>query len=108
MMGDFRCRLKIAMQRKNIKSIELAEKIGCSRSLISQYLSGKCQAKQIIIYRMANVLGVTPSWLMGLNEDDEINKSLLNNINSILNSLNEQQLDQVLQMLNVMFPKGSE
>ena len=43
---DFSIRLKKAMHIKGIKQVELANKTGIDKSLISNYLQGNYKAKQ--------------------------------------------------------------
>ena len=62
-------RLRIALNKNRMKQIELSEKTGIPKSAISQYLSGKVNPKQDKIYLMANALGVTENWLMGIEEE---------------------------------------
>ena len=105
-MAEFKDRLKIAMDNKKIKSIELAEKVNCSRSLISQYLSGKCKAKQDLIYLIAKELEVKPSWLMGI--DVEKPSSTYNNICNRLKYMSEENLEKIYNIIDLMFPDGED
>ena len=77
--NKFSNRLKMAMQIRNMKAIELSEKANIPKSAISQYLSGVYEAKQKSIFKIANVLNVSEGWLMGLDVPMERQKS--NNIN---------------------------
>lgn len=70
---DFATRLKKAMQIRNIKATELSEKAQLPKSAISQYLSGLYEAKQKSIFKLAKVLNVSESWLMGLDVPMERN-----------------------------------
>ena len=58
-------RLKYAMKLRNMKQVDLVEKTGIGKSSISTYLSGEYFPKQINTYKLAEALGVNPSWLMG-------------------------------------------
>lgn len=42
-MNEFKDRLKEAMELRDIKAIELADKVGIARGTISRYLSGVMQ-----------------------------------------------------------------
>lgn len=46
---------------------DLAEKLGCARSNISMYLSGRRTPTKMTIQLMAICLNVNPAWLMGLD-----------------------------------------
>lgn len=105
-MEDFKTRLKMAMELRKVKAIDLAREVNVSRSLISQYLSGTCKAKQDVIYSMAKCLSVSPSWLMGLDVPMiTANGSVMyNNIIALMNKMSETQLNQLMQMIEIMFP----
>ncbi|BBB91016.1 MAG TPA: helix-turn-helix transcriptional regulator [Methylomusa anaerophila] len=68
-MGNFHVRLQKAMDRANMKQSELSEKTGIGKSSISQYLSGDYEPKQKNIYKLATVLNVAPSYLLGYTDD---------------------------------------
>lgn len=65
----FANRLKKALEMNNMKPVELANKTGINKSLISNYLSGTFKAKQDKLTMMAEVLGVSEGWLMGFDVD---------------------------------------
>lgn len=65
LVDTFANRLDTAIRIKNIKQIELSEKTGIDKSLISNYLSGKYKAKQNNVYILAKALNVNEAWLMG-------------------------------------------
>lgn len=70
-MTAFADRLLTAMKRANLKQVDLSERTGIGKSLISQYLSGDFEPKQKNIYRLAQATGVTPGYLMGMEEPEE-------------------------------------
>ena len=63
-MGE---RIQYALKVRGMKQIDLAKKTGLSRASISQYISGRNDAKQTNTYLMAEALDVSPFWLMGLD-----------------------------------------
>jgi len=65
----FANRLKKALEMKNMKPVDLANKTGINKSLISNYLSGSFKAKQDKLTIMAEVLDVSEGWLMGFDVD---------------------------------------
>lgn len=72
---DFKVRLQKALNARNMKPIELANRTGLSEATISQYRSGYSKPKQKRLALLADVLRVSPAWLMGLAvpmEPDEI------------------------------------
>lgn len=77
-VDTFANRLKKAMNKKNMKQIELSEKTGFDKSLISNYLSGKYKAKQDKLTILAELLDVSETWLMGYNIDETTNQNTEN------------------------------
>lgn len=69
-MGEAAIRLKLIMDEKNLTQIQLANKSGVDQSHISRYLNGKYEPKSIQAQKMAEVLGVSPAWLMGIEGID--------------------------------------
>lgn len=58
-------RLQEAIRVNNMIPQELADRTGISKASISQYLSGQHKPSNISAGKMAEVLGVSPLWLMG-------------------------------------------
>ena len=76
-------RIKEAMEKRNIKQIELSEKTGIGKSSISTYLSGAYVPKQRNLYKIAKALEVSEAWLMGL--DVPMNSNKWDNIRQSMN-----------------------
>ena len=68
-MGRFSERLRTSMDAANMKAVELHELTGISKASISEYLSGNYEPKQRNIFKIAQALNVSPSYLMGVNDD---------------------------------------
>ena len=64
-MVSFSQRLKEAIEIRRIRQSDLCRKTGIGKSLMSQYMSGACVAKQNNTYALALALGVSEAWLMG-------------------------------------------
>ena len=62
-------RLKRAMEYRKKNITDVAENCGLSKGLISNYLSGKFNAKQKNIYLIAKYLEVSPSFLLGVTDN---------------------------------------
>ena len=60
-------RLREALTLSGLKQADLARETGLDRGSISSYLSGRYEPKQKAIYKMAQVLNVSESWLLGLD-----------------------------------------
>lgn len=97
MEETFAMRLEKAIKIRDIKATELSKKSGVPKSAISQYLSGLYEAKPKTIYKLAQALDVSPSWLIGLDipmekQSDKLENKLLkldkymedNNLNEIV------------------------
>lgn len=65
-------RLTMAMKRKKWRSCDLAAAADISRARVSQYTHGKYTPAADGICRLADVLGVSASWLMGLDDDPHV------------------------------------
>ena len=60
-------RLILALDRLNMKAQELADRSGVNKASISQYVNGTHAPSNISAGKMAEVLGVSPVWLMGFD-----------------------------------------
>ena len=92
--STFAHRLKEAMERKGIKQSQLASDLNLPKSAISQYLSGKFEAKQDRLFLLSTYLNVSEPWLMGYDVpmNDEQNDITSNtNPTEDTDSLNTQR-----------------
>ena len=64
-IAKFAERLKIAMDRLGMNQAELASTSHISKSGITQYVSGKYEAKQEALHKLSVALKVNEAWLMG-------------------------------------------
>lgn len=62
---SFAERLKAIMEERGLSNSEIAKLCDINKSNITRYLSGKYEAKQDVVYRMASRLNINPAWLMG-------------------------------------------
>lgn len=103
-MNSFKDRLKFAMQNKNLNQSELSKLTGIGRNSISDYLKGKYEAKQDKIYILAKYLNVNEAWLMGYNvskervtnEQRDVTKTTITQINEVSSKLEEKRQKRVL------------
>lgn len=72
-------RIKEVRQEKKISQKEVAEKLSCTRELMSYYENGLRTIKAITLIKFANVLNVSSDYLLGLSNV----KSTDTNIKSI-------------------------
>lgn len=71
MNSVFKDRLIQAMEVRNIKAVELAEKTGLSKARISQYMNGVYVPKSKGTHFIAKALQVDERWLMGVSDEME-------------------------------------
>ena len=64
----FKDRLKQAMTYRNTNGVELSHKSNISRSSICLYLKGDRLPKTEQVYRIAEALEVSPSYLLGIDD----------------------------------------
>ena len=60
-------RLRAALNKKNMRAQELADKTEINKASISQYINGSHAPSNISAGKMAKVLSVSPLWLMGFD-----------------------------------------
>lgn len=64
-MADFKDRLKLALEVKNMSAAELSRLSGIDEGTLSNYKKGKYEPKQRKLETIANSLNVSIAWLMG-------------------------------------------
>ena len=64
---EFKDRLKIAMDLRNMKAVDIAKRLGVKEGTISHYKSGYSKPKRDRLIELASILMVDPAWLMGLD-----------------------------------------
>ena len=107
-MSLFARRLKIALQRKDMKPSVLAYRLGVDRSTISNYLNSRYKAKSEMMMKIALVLDVSPDWLNGFDVPMEKETSPEDSLNEgekmlldLFRRVPEDQQQLVLQMIRV-------
>lgn len=64
-VATFSDRLKEGMNIRKMRSVDLARRSDLSESLISNYRSGRFEAAQVNLQKLAEALDVSIAWLMG-------------------------------------------
>ena len=78
MTSVFKDRLLQAMEIRDIKAVELAEKTGLSKARISQYMNGVYIPKSKGTHLIAKALQVEETWLMGITDKmEKVNNPIL-------------------------------
>lgn len=127
-------RLKLALDRKNMKAVDLSERSGVNKASISLYLSGKRTPTNMTAAKMGKVLGVNPVWLMGFDvpmnsetldllikqtaSENEFSVMLeqvkprdekqLARLAALVGELNEAQVDSLIQYAEFIKDKGEK
>lgn len=65
MNEKFSNRLTKAMNIRNMKLTDLAQKTGIDKGSISHYMKGTYKAKSVTLNKLAEALNVDEAWLMG-------------------------------------------
>ena len=65
MESNFKDRLLLGMKEKGLKAVDLVKLTGLSKSQLSHYMTGRYEAKQIALHKLAVALNVSEAWLMG-------------------------------------------
>ena len=76
-------RLLTAMSFRNLKQVDLVNKTGISKVVISGYVNGTFNPKQKNIYLLAQALNISPAWLMGYDVPMELEKENQKKLKSI-------------------------
>lgn len=79
-IATFAERLNDGLTMRGMNAAELAHATGIGESSISQYKSGKYEAKQDKLYVIAKALNVNEAWLMGYDVSPERVEKLRDNL----------------------------
>ena len=123
-------RLKNIMRTRNLKQVDILElskpffkkyQTTIKRNDLSQYVNGKTEPKQKKLMILANALNVSPTWLMGFDEDEstiqnslistkitnysleEIKRKILNDKEKYIKLLSKNDLEYILTQ--ILFPE---
>ena len=67
MNAELKDRLKEALERRQMRAVDLVEATDVPKSAISFYLAGKSKPKADRLYKIAQALDVSEAWLLGYN-----------------------------------------
>lgn len=60
-------RISIALNQSPFSQADIVKKTGINKGALSSYLTGRYIPKQSNIYKLAEILDVSPAWLMGFD-----------------------------------------
>ena len=63
--AELKDRLKEALQMRQLRAVDLVDMAGVPKSAISFYLAGKSKPKADRLYKIAQALDVSETWLLG-------------------------------------------
>lgn len=94
-VAQFKDRFRQAISNSGLTQAEIARRSNIRKQMISDYLKGKYEPKHDRMNRLAKILKVDESWLMGFG-DSKNNKEKASN-KELLANLNDQRLDELVQ-----------
>ena len=89
---DFGARLKELRESKGMTQAQVADKIGLSRSLLSEYEAGIRLPTTETLPNLAAIYGTSADYMLGLKNEIVINT----------NGLNKSQRDALLSVMNTL------
>lgn len=66
-IAELKDRLKEALDKRQMRAVDLTEAAGVPKSAVSFYLAGKSKPKADRLYKIAQALDVSETWLLGYN-----------------------------------------
>lgn len=119
MMSVLPIRLKEAREKKGLKQIEAAKKLGISNGTLSGYERNYRDPDTDILNKMANLYDVTVDWLMGRSNDprltaeqdkkyDKETEKLLEKLNKIPEKDREDIIKQAIDFVEFISSKKKD
>ena len=105
---NFKDRLRVAMDKNNLKATDLCGLTKTPKSTMSQYLSGKREAKADKIYVLAKALNVTEAWLLGYDVPMERTESQKKNdrlVQLVGRMRRDEEFAEVVELLEELQPQ---
>jgi transcriptional regulator with XRE-family HTH domain len=88
-MKTFKDRLYELRQERDLTKVDLAKRIGKSKSAITRYETGEIQPTLDVLLKLKQEFGVSLDWLAGYDEPNQKTKDVT-----------FEQLNQIIQILN--------
>ena len=96
-------RLDLAIKSKGMRAREVAKLSGVSETYISKYRKGYAIPARGKIIALANVLGVSPMWLLGYSDNTAYDLSpeekLRNEIDGYMETMSKEQLEDAKDLI---------
>ena len=99
--GKFAQRLNRCMAEKGIRPADLARYVKTNRQTIYKYTKGISEPKdKVMLGKIARILGVTPAYLLGLEDDVKAPKEpIREEINELLDDMTQEELEKLLRFI---------
>lgn len=91
-MVDFENVLKTLRLKENMTQVQLAQKLGVTKSVISAYETGLHLPSYNILIHIAKIYNVSTDYLLGLEHKQEID----------LSGLSQEEIDALLNLIKAM------
>ncbi len=101
-MSKFSERITDIMTKRHITQKQLAEMVNVTESSMSYYLKGERTPRIDVLSRLAEVLGVSADYLLGVDTAEE-NEGQLQYLQRNLGKMNQEQLDRAEKVLKAVF-----
>lgn len=99
---DFAKKLKTLRELAGMSQKDLADKVGISTVMISQYENGKKMPGRDTLKKLAAVFGTSTSDLLGDSQEDEMPEEIII-LNRAAKKMSPEKRQQLLEMAKAMF-----
>nr|DAO47314.1 MAG TPA: helix-turn-helix domain protein [Caudoviricetes sp.] len=96
-------RIVTLLRKQGLSQKQLAERIGVTEATISRYMTGDRTPKSSILANIATALHTTSDYLLGNEEDGNIEKDYPQICRLIARNANKMTKSQKKELLNVLF-----
>lgn len=106
--AEFKDRLRFAMDKNHFKAVDLCRLTETPKSTMSQYLSGKREAKADKIFVLAKALDVSEAWLLGYDvpmERTELQKKNDRLVQLVGRMRKDEEFTEVVEWLDELEPQ---
>jgi len=98
--GKFAERLTNSLAKKGITPSQLARYVGTNRQTIYKYCKGLSKPKdETVTRKISIILGVSPSWLLGITDEVQTQGSVRKEIDSLLDEMDNDQLNKLIKFI---------
>ena len=95
-------RLLQTMMQHDLSARSLADKCGISNGSVSKYIKGERQPKYEQVVAMAKALGVSPEWLLGIDDKQSLDDDMTVQIVEAMKGLDRKQMVLLLAFIKSM------